>query len=909
MPKKIGKKEFFYTNYFFLPLKIKTPNQLMKKIFLLFLLFISINLFSQKKYVSISGNDNNNGSIEFPYKTVTKALSEISSGEIILRKGRYREVFVIDGKSNLTIRPYENEKVIFDGTIDISSFNWTNTGNNIFKTDIQTSIWQLFVNHKEMVMARWPNAQFSNKSIYNWSSWAQGDETNSNNGLLTVDPNYHDMSSINHTLDSAHAILNIGSFRTWNRKINHTKGNNNFTYDPVPNGAYKTKHHHFFIEGDLDLLDTLNEWYHNPSSGELWLMTDGTNPNDLEIRGKVSSYSINIKNSSNVSIKGFYFFSSSFIASSSNNLLIEDCHFSYPSTSKRMLGDLGTPLASSLGLSGSSNKVNDSKINRCLFEHTDGDALRIYGDRNTLENNLFQYIDYTASEIPGLMVTIHINGDKNIITKNSIRDVQASATVSPGERSEFSYNDVTRTGALQSDGSVFQGTKNAVADAKIHHNFIYKTPKYALRFDAPGNDPNAAGQRGKMYNNVSFETNGIMVKGDYHYISHNTVINSINNGLIILDEENSNLNTYTQNNLVDKLSGHRSKDNFVDEDVDGIPDYKIPGTSSNNWNGWDSVKTNYTDKDNINSIIYSLVDTITFMPKQGSILIDNGISIDSITQDIIGSKPDIGAYEFGGTQWKAGIVGWTPKLYPWNFILDNDKDGIMNDVDNCPDTYNPNQEDLDDDGIGDVCDNTDDRPKVTLSVDKTSVAENQEKSTLYATLSKSHTKDVTVKLKVSGTATADQVDYFYSSDSLTIKSNDSIATLDFMIVQDQEVEQEETIIIEIDTIIHGVEDGNQKVTITIQDDDSPVTTGIESSKIIERIYPNPTKNNLTIQLKEDKEIRKIEFVDFSGRIVQPNKISRKKNQIKVNVSNLDKGIYILNLSSDKEVYKVKVIIE
>ncbi len=909
MPKKIGKKEVFYTNYFFLPLETKTPNQLMKKIFFLFLLFISINLFSQKKYVSISGNDNNNGSIEFPYKTVTKALSEISSGEIILRKGRYREVFVIDGKSNLTIRPYENEKVIFDGTIDISSFDWTNTGNNIFKTDIQTSIWQLFVNHKEMVMARWPNAQFSNKSIYNWSSWAQGDEANSNNGLLTVDPSYHDMSSINHTLDSAHAILNIGSFRTWNRKINHTKGNNNFTYDPVPNGAYKTKHHHFFIEGDLDLLDTLNEWYHNPSSGELWLMTDGTNPNDLEIRGKVSSYSINIKNSSNVSIKGFYFFSSSFIASSSNNLLIEDCHFSYPSTSKRMLGDLGTPLASSLGLSGSSNKVNDSKINRCLFEHTDGDALRIYGDRNTLENNLFQYIDYTASEIPGLMVTIHINGDKNIITKNSIRDVQASATVSPGERSEFSYNDVTRTGALQSDGSVFQGTKNAVADAKIHHNFIYKTPKYALRFDAPGNDPNAAGQRGKMYNNVSFETNGIMVKGDYHYISHNTVINSINNGLIILDEENSNLNTYTQNNLVDKLSGHRSKDNFIDEDVDGIPDYKIPGTSSNNWNGWDSVKTNYTDKDNINSIIYSLVDTITFMPKQGSILIDNGISIDSITQDIIGSKPDIGAYEFGGTQWKAGIVGWTPKLYPWNFILDNDKDGIMNDVDNCPDTYNPNQEDLDDDGIGDVCDNTDDRPKVTLSVDKTSVAENQEKSTLYATLSKSHTKDVTVKLKVSGTATADQVDYFYSSDSLTIKSNDTIGTLDFMIVQDQEDEQEETIIIEIDTIIHGVEDGNQKVTITIQDDDDPVTTGIESSKIIERIYPNPTKNNLTIQLKENKEIRKIEFVDFSGRIVQPNKISRKKNQIKVNVSNLDKGIYILNLSSDKEVYKLKLIVK
>ena len=214
--------------------------------------------------------------------------------------------------------------------------------------------------------------------------------------------------------------------------------------------------------------------------------------------------------------------------------------------------------------------------------------------------------------------------------------------------------------------------------------------------------------------------------------------------------------------------------------------------------------------------------------------------------------------------------------------------------------------DSDSDGLPDLFDP---RPKVTLSVDKTSVAENQEKSTLYATLSKSHTKDVTVKLKVSGTATADQVDYFYNSDSLTINANDTIGSLDFMIVQDEEDEQEETIIIEIDTIIHGVEDGNQKVSITIQDDDDLITTGIESSKIIERIYPNPTKNNLTIQLKEDKKIIKIEFVDFSGRIVHPSKISRKKNQIKVNVSNLYKGIYILNLAYDKEVYKVKLIIE
>ena len=871
---------------------------------LVFFLLLSNNIFSQSdvKYVSPSGSDSNDGSLNSPYKTIVKALSTLNTGTIKLLDGIYREKVIIENKNNIIISGDQFGNAVIDGTINLNEFNWTETENNIFKTIIDTAIWQLFAEDKEMVMARWPNAQFSDKSIYSWDTWAEGDESSSINGLTVIDNTKSFFSGLDFSLDTAHAILNIGSFRTWNRKIQYSEGSEVIEYNNVPNNQYKDKHHYFFVEGDLNLLDTINEWYHNPNTGELWLMTDGTNPNDLDIKGKVNTYSFEIINAGNITIENLFFFSSTVKVRSTENFILQDCNFAYPSTSKRMVGDLGTPMATTIGISGASNKVNNSIIRRNLFEYTDGDALRVYGDNNVIENNFFQYIDYSVAELPGLMVTMFINGDKNTITKNTIENVQASATVTPGERSIFSYNKVTKTGALQSDGSVFQGTRNFVADSEVHHNYVYNTPKLALRYDAPGDDPTAAGQRGKMYNNVAINTSGIMVKGDYHFIANNTVIGSNKNGMIILDEENSNLNTSTQNNLVDKLSGHRSLSNYEDKDRDGNADYPIPGTSSNNWNGWDSVNTNYNDELSIDNLIYTLIDSITLMPLEGSPLIDAGISIESIPQEIVGSAPDIGAYEYGAEKWEAGIEGWVPDFYPWDHISDSDEDGVFDNQDNCPLTANADQLDTDGDGIGDACDTDDDGDGVLDTEDNCPLTANAD------------------QLDTDGDGIGDACDTDDDGDGVEDSEDNCPLTAN---ADQLDTDGDGTgDICDIDDDGDGVEDSLDNCPLTANPDQAdwnnngvgdlcgdPKPLFTEKVTFVENIYPNPTDDKLTVIVKPGLEIKDLYFVDFSGKTIKPKSVGRTQNNLDINVSNLNEGMYILELVSDKEVDKVKIVIE
>jgi hypothetical protein len=711
-------------------------------LFTLIFTFSFIQFFSQTTYYvapsASGGSDSNAGTLAAPFETLQHAINQLSAGDVLyIREGIYRETITIDedGTSGnlITIENYNNEVVTIDGTVDVTG-TWSTYGSvsGAYQlSSYSTDITQLFVDDEPMVNSRWPNAQFNDDSIFSHSTWAQGDEGDDDNpnsvqGSLQIDEDIYNPGSLD--LNNSIGVLNIGSFKTETVKITgHTQNagaDDVITYgytggtDADYSTTYKDKHHYYFFEGKLDFMDTNNEWFHDKINDILYLYPDdGLNPSTTgrTIKAKTTDYRVSFSGANYITFKGINFFATTIDIQNSDYLSIEECNFYFPSASKRMLGltsGLGSTNVTSLNASSDNNTIK-----KCLFENAEGEALVIKGDSNTIENNYFHHIDWSASDLNGLMVTMYCTGASNIFTKNTIHTTGASATVLPGTASTFSYNEVTNTGLLQSDGAVFQGTKNYVEGSNVHHNFIYDTEKYAFRYDAPGGDAAVAGSYGRMHHNIADNTNGLMIKGNNQIIAHNTVMNTINNrnDIIILAEDCSNTSTWLYNNLAKRIGSHRSSQSFSLSADSPLPMGTIGyieddnGTSGNSnddfWrtcvdndvsNGWTATVGNGSSQDNIdqinvsrtgltyNSDIESLLNynaangksEADYVPTNNVTIVDAGISPtnsvstgasssdtldDLVPHTNVGSSADIGAFEYGATAWTAGI-DWTPKF-------------------------------------------------------------------------------------------------------------------------------------------------------------------------------------------------------------------------------------------------------
>jgi large repetitive protein len=178
-----------------------------------------------------------------------------------------------------------------------------------------------------------------------------------------------------------------------------------------------------------------------------------------------------------------------------------------------------------------------------------------------------------------------------------------------------------------------------------------------------------------------------------------------------------------------------------------------------------------------------------------------------------------------------------------------------------------------------VTNTDDDTAMVTLSVNKTSLAEDgsQNPATVTATLSVPSTQQVTVNLGFTGTATLTS-DYTRSGTQIVIPAGSTSGSVTINAVQDGTDEPNETVIVDITSVTNATESGTQQVTVTIiDDDDVTVTLGVDKTSLAEDGSQNPATVTATLSGPSTQQVTV--NLGFTGTATLTSDYTRSGTQI------------------------------
>ncbi|MEK3785416.1 carbohydrate binding domain-containing protein [Paenibacillus sp. FSL K6-1230] len=560
-------------------------------------------------YVSTTGDDiTGTGTLSNPWKTIQKAADTMTAGDTcIIRGGTYQETVTLrtsgTSVSPINFKAYPGENVTVSGADPITG--WEHYSGSIYYAEMTGSLGtkdQIFVNKQMQFEARWPNSPTLDPLNSTLATVDFGSATTIKDGDLTQEPGYW----VGKTVWSVPGT----GYKSYRSTIT-SSSEGSITFEHM--AAAATGGNSYYITGNLEDLDSAGEWYYDSMTSRLYLWAPGgVDPNTLTVEAKKRTYAFDLSSRSYINITGINIFASSIKMSNSNYCKVSNMIAEYVSHDS----DVTSQYSTGIFMSGTNNELRDSTLT-----YSSGNLVSIQGTGNKVINNLIHEANYSAADIPA----IYLLGANHLISHNTVYNAGRHLIFMPTQNSRIQYNNLYNAGKLTRDLGILYDFAWDGQGTEIHHNYIHDN--LAKNYSGTGIYLDNGSKGYIVHHNV--------VWGNYSAIRLNTPSNF---NLIYNNTTYSNGNVgYWGSNFQSDLYGDRIFNNIF------TTAFTLPGTHIEGNN-----ITSETNPLFVNPTAYD------FRLKSASPAIDAGAVIPGITDDYVGAAPDIGAYEFGGTDWTAG---------------------------------------------------------------------------------------------------------------------------------------------------------------------------------------------------------------------------------------------------------------
>jgi len=663
------------------------------KFFKLVILVFSLNFllvtFSNGKdiYVDNKGLNKGDGSLSNPYLTIQEAANVAIAGDIIMiRNGTYRESVIIKN-NGITIIPYNNEDVIINGTDPL--FQWEKVNNNIFKTAMKWNVTegsqsnQIFVDGEMMHLTRWP--QNTASLVLPTNAYADKVEFEGDNTVI-YDADFKEAAGrwdgCEIWINLSRSLGNTGwDGQGWTGKVLATypgkivvSGKISGRIGDQPWGMGPNLEFYLFnpfqtavaYSGGITSYLQPNQWWKKGDTLFVNLLNSSAPASESGqknlIEAKKRIYGISPEPSKitfgKTSIIGLHLFATSITtdlnalnrttpAFDATNNLIDGINAKYVTHFTNQTGDWQGQWDSKSGiiLSG----IN-SVIKNCTVQHSAAAAICAMGKGNKVLNNTLFDCNYNSTETGVLNTgTRGTNGQDHEIAYNTIYNT-------PQQAISIEHNN-------NSDRSV-------PGRARVHHNIIHdfmlKTHDSAA-LDVFGIEGNMARwDHNIIYNSTNFLAIGMYCDfGKDVIIDHNLMWNVespiqlnyrsdlVNGPFLVFSNTvlSSKMSSPGISNGVGTFGPDFNVQNNIStgqitEAVNGP--VVLSNVSPASEEDLNNFFTDYTNNDyTLKSSFDAGIDTGEFLP---------------FADSVEGNKPDLGCFEYGMPEWKAGVGNLMPEF-------------------------------------------------------------------------------------------------------------------------------------------------------------------------------------------------------------------------------------------------------